>query len=172
MTFPAIASRQVYTSMPFPAFTSRQVYTSMPFPAIASRQVYSSMPFLVVSFRLVYTSMAFLDRCTLQLHFQSLLPDRCTCYFHFQLQPPNRCTQHVVTIPNDMSPTVGVSVVLRKEEKVKYAPFVCVCVGYGVEFVTCITSECNYCTSSLTVVVDFVCILQRVILSMVLILLL
>ena len=36
----------------------------------------------------------------------------------FQLIPPNKTKQQITPTPGDLSPTVGVSIVLRKEETV------------------------------------------------------
>ena len=36
----------------------------------------------------------------------------------FQLIPPNKTKQQITPTPGDLSPTVGVSIILRKEESV------------------------------------------------------
>jgi len=41
------------------------------------------------------------------------------CYFFLQLIPPNKTKQQLPSVPNDLSPSVGVSVVLRKEDQVR-----------------------------------------------------
>ncbi|XP_060082767.1 centrosomal protein of 120 kDa-like [Ylistrum balloti] len=40
----------------------------------------------------------------------------------FQLIPPNKTKQQIPTVPNDMSPAVGVSVILRKEDMAMKSP--------------------------------------------------
>ena len=39
-------------------------------------------------------------------------------YILFKLVPPNRMKQQMSTVPTELSPVVGVSVVLRKEDMV------------------------------------------------------
>ena len=41
---------------------------------------------------------------------------------YLQLVPPNRAKQQMLTVPGELSPVVGVSVVLRKEDMVSCLP--------------------------------------------------